>query len=48
MTRKEVINSAAMAVGVSTRFVELKDSNEEGYVHIYVLGKYLCSRKIED
>jgi hypothetical protein len=47
MSRTEVINSAAMAVGVSTRFVELRDSTEDGYVHVYVLGKYICSRRVQ-
>jgi hypothetical protein len=54
MTRKEVINSAAMAVGVSTRGVTLVDVIDQhgiansSVVRVYVHGVYICTRQVEE
>lgn len=47
MTRKELINRAAMTLSVSTRGIKLVD-NEDGSVDVYVHDVYICTRKVED
>lgn len=47
MTRKELINCTAQAVGVSTIGITLVDI-KEGWVNVYAYERYVGTRRVEE